>query len=101
MLFVVLHVIGWFPTHLPPAGAAEATLEWEGRLALWAQGHERLLLNLGAVIFILAAISDILDGQIARRWNLTTDFGRIADPFADKVVVIGAFLFLVPIAGSG
>lgn len=62
--------------------------------------RERLLLNLSLVIFLLAAISDILDGEIARRWNLQTDFGRIVDPFADKVIVCGVFIELVPLEGS-
>ena len=88
VLFVILHTIGW------AQGA-------QSELAHSVMGRKSLLLNLGAAIFFAAAISDILDGQIARRWNLTTDFGRIADPFADKVIVSGAFLFLVPIAGSG
>lgn len=57
---------------------------------------ERLLLNVCLVIFVTAAISDILDGQIARRWGLQTDFGRIVDPFADKVIVCGVFVQLVP-----
>lgn len=98
-LFVLLHLVGWAQGRAAVAPGEVAT--WETDLTSWVQGRESLLLNLGAVIFVLAAISDILDGQIARRWNLTTDFGRIADPFADKVVVIGAFLFLIPIAGSG
>ncbi|HZU99581.1 MAG TPA: CDP-diacylglycerol--glycerol-3-phosphate 3-phosphatidyltransferase [Planctomycetota bacterium] len=88
ILFVILHGIGWSQTH-------------QGALADWFRGQASLLLNLGAAIVALASISDILDGQIARAWNLTTDFGRIADPFADKVIVSGAFLFLVPIEGSG
>jgi len=91
VLFVILQAIGWAQT--PDAAKSE--------LAREVLARRSLLLNLGAAIFLLAAISDILDGQIARRWNLTTDFGRIADPFADKVIVSGAFLFLVPIAGSG
>lgn len=62
--------------------------------------QERLLLNVCLVIFVTAAISDILDGQIARRWKLQTDFGRIVDPFADKVIVCGAFVQLVPFAGA-
>jgi CDP-diacylglycerol--glycerol-3-phosphate 3-phosphatidyltransferase len=98
-LFVILQLVGWAQHAAGPLGETPA-----GPLLDFAHdvlGRERLLLNLGTAIFAVAAISDILDGQIARRWNLTTDFGRIADPFADKVIVIGAFLFLVPIAGSG
>lgn len=91
VLFAILHTIGWAQD---PAVA-------KSDFAHTILTRKSLLLNLGAAIFFAAAISDILDGQIARRWNLTTDFGRIADPFADKVIVTGAFLFLVPIAGSG
>ena len=50
------------------------------------------------VLFILAAITDALDGHLARRWKVVTAFGRVMDPFADKLLVIGAFLFL---AGPG
>ena len=68
--------------------------------AIDEQGRERLLLNVCVVIFGLAAFSDWLDGQIARRWELQTDFGRIVDPFADKVTVCGTFVMLVPLSGS-
>ncbi|HUT85431.1 MAG TPA: CDP-diacylglycerol--glycerol-3-phosphate 3-phosphatidyltransferase [Elusimicrobiales bacterium] len=44
------------------------------------------------VIFILAAISDWVDGKIARRTQTTTIFGAIADPFVDKILVMGAFI---------
>ena len=61
---------------------------------------ERLLLKVCLGIFVTAAITDVLDGHIARRWGLQTDFGRIVDPFADKVIVCGAFVLLVPLEGS-
>ena len=51
-----------------------------------------------AVIFILAALTDALDGYLARRWGVVSTFGRIMDPFADKVLVLGAFVYL---AGPG
>lgn len=51
-----------------------------------------------ALIFSIAAITDALDGYLARRFNAITTFGRIMDPFADKFLVIGAFVFL---AGPG
>jgi len=53
----------------------------------------------GLSIFILAVISDGIDGYIARRWNLVTAFGRIADPFVDKVLVCGGFVYLTEISG--
>ena len=52
------------------------------------------LLPVAIVIFILAAITDSLDGYLARRWHVESKFGRIMDPFCDKVLVIGAFVYL-------
>ena len=52
------------------------------------------LIPVAIVIFILAAITDSLDGYLARRWNVESKFGRIMDPFCDKVLVIGAFVYL-------
>jgi len=52
------------------------------------------LLNAAFVIYILAGITDVLDGWIARKYNWTSAFGRIADPFVDKVLVLGAFIML-------
>jgi CDP-diacylglycerol--glycerol-3-phosphate 3-phosphatidyltransferase len=50
--------------------------------------------NAAFVLFIAAALSDILDGYLARRWGVVTDFGRVMDPFVDKVLVLGAFVYL-------
>lgn len=46
------------------------------------------------VIFVLAAGTDALDGFLARRWNAVSRFGRVADPFADKVLILSAFIML-------
>lgn len=45
-------------------------------------------------VFVIASLSDHLDGEIARRNGWITDFGRIADPIADKALTLGAFLAL-------
>ena len=48
------------------------------------------------VIFVLASITDTLDGQIARKYKLITNFGKIMDPLADKILVYSAFCLMVP-----
>lgn len=54
-----------------------------------------------AVMFVIAAATDALDGFIARKYGLVTTLGRILDPFADKIIICGAFLFLVAQPNSG
>jgi CDP-diacylglycerol--glycerol-3-phosphate 3-phosphatidyltransferase len=49
----------------------------------------------GMAVFIVAALTDSLDGYLARRYNIVTKFGRIADPFVDKVLICGSFIFFV------
>ena len=48
-------------------------------------------------IFIVASLTDLLDGKIARARNLVTDFGKFADPLADKMLVTAAMLWFVEI----
>jgi CDP-diacylglycerol--glycerol-3-phosphate 3-phosphatidyltransferase len=59
----------------------------------WEQGPHWLLV-VAAVLFVLAAATDALDGHLARLWHVESKFGRIMDPFCDKVLVIGALVFL-------
>ena len=52
------------------------------------------LIGVGFVIFVLAGITDVLDGYLARRLAQQSAFGRIVDPFVDKILVVGAFVML-------
>lgn len=54
----------------------------------------RWLLDLSAGLFIVACITDFIDGYLARLQNQVTSFGRVIDPFVDKILVIGAYVFL-------
>ena len=56
---------------------------------------DKAIFYAGMVVFIIAALTDTLDGYLARRYNIVTKFGRIADPFVDKVLICGSFIFFV------
>jgi CDP-diacylglycerol--glycerol-3-phosphate 3-phosphatidyltransferase len=51
-------------------------------------------LPVATAIFIVAAVTDALDGYLARRWQVISVFGRIMDPLADKILVLGTFVML-------
>ncbi|MGR3317773.1 MAG: CDP-diacylglycerol--glycerol-3-phosphate 3-phosphatidyltransferase [Candidatus Anammoxibacter sp.] len=53
------------------------------------------LFDISFYIFIVAVISDFFDGYLARRNKEVTDFGRIADPFVDKIIICGGFIMFV------
>src|SRR4030088_2490143 len=53
--------------------------------------------TLALVVFLIAGISDFIDGEIARRYGFVTDFGKLMDPLVDKIMVAAAFISLVPL----
>ena len=53
------------------------------------------------VVFIIAAGTDWLDGYLARKYGMVTTLGRILDPFADKIIICGTFVFLVATPNQG
>jgi CDP-diacylglycerol--glycerol-3-phosphate 3-phosphatidyltransferase len=74
-------------------------------LALYGEGDPaeaafRAKIRLAFWLFLVVALSDVLDGWLARRGNHVTAFGRIADPFVDKVLVLGTMVFLAVLPWS-
>jgi CDP-diacylglycerol--glycerol-3-phosphate 3-phosphatidyltransferase len=60
----------------------------------YTEGHRSFpgFLDLALVVFVIAGLTDAIDGLIARRLNITSKFGRMLDPLADKVLICGAFV---------
>ena len=57
------------------------------------EGRGNWLLNVALLIYIVALVTDFLDGYLARKWHVEGAFGRIVDPFVDKILVLGTFIF--------
>lgn len=57
--------------------------------------HSEAWMILAAVLFIIASITDYLDGYLARSWNETSAFGRLLDPIADKLLVASALVVIL------
>ena len=66
-------------------------------LMLLSAGGAEWLRWAAVAVFIIASVSDFLDGYIARHYNQVTDFGKFMDPLADKCLVVAAMLWFVEI----
>lgn len=64
------------------------------------EGGEILCRCVAAALFLATSITDFLDGHLARKYGLITDFGKFLDPLADKMMVLGAMFGLVVLAAS-
>lgn len=59
-----------------------------------AESGSEYLMDIAVVLFLVAAITDIVDGYLARKYDMHTSLGRLLDPFVDKVLVCGTFICL-------
>jgi CDP-diacylglycerol--glycerol-3-phosphate 3-phosphatidyltransferase len=58
----------------------------------WPYAH-----TIALITFLIAGITDLFDGEIARRYQIVTNFGRLMDPLVDKIMIAAAFISLVPL----
>src|SRR4051794_5604077 len=56
--------------------------------------------TIALIVFLMAGVSDFVDGEIARRYRIVTNFGKLMDPLVDKIMMAAAFISLVPIKGA-
>ena len=90
---------GWANRITIARGGVAAILCVVLHLLAVGDAHDATLWTAAFVLFVVGAVTDVLDGWIARQRGEVSIFGRIADPFVDKILILGSGIFLVSIPG--
>jgi CDP-diacylglycerol---glycerol-3-phosphate 3-phosphatidyltransferase len=90
---------GWANRITIARGVVAAALCVVLHLLATGDSHDGTLWTVAFVLFVVGAVTDVLDGYIARSRGEVSVFGRIADPFVDKILILGSGIFLISIPG--
>lgn len=86
-------MLKWIPNILT-FGRGVLTIVFLAMLLYWpaVRDHQSRFIDTAFIVFLIAGLTDIVDGRIARWLNVASRFGRIMDPLVDKILVCGAFI---------
>lgn len=94
-VFVCLEIVAHGSAQVRSAFEQSLGSRYPGQLHDTYVVADPTLVWIAFVLFLIAAFTDFVDGYLARRWNMVTAFGRVADPFADKVLIAGSLITLL------